>query len=115
MEKKILKILMSNTKYLYPSELDACRYDIFINRHGFVYDKQHKEVTDLSFKNFEKRRVLTIMCSGIEEPLLLEQILTIQQIDILKYLYNYFGESFKLMSDIINDTSLLDKIASHKI
>ena len=114
MEKKILKIQLTNNKNIYPSEEETKNYDLYINRHGFVYDTNMQEINDFKFSMFDKRRVLTIMLVGIEEDLLLEQLLTIQQIDILTYLYKYFGESFKLKSDIVTDTSLLSKIASQK-
>lgn len=114
MEKKILKIRLSNNKNVYPSEEEAKNYDLYVNRHGFVYDSDMKEIHDFKFMMFDKRRVLDIVLVGKEEDLLLEQLLTIQQIDILTYLYMYFGETFKLKSDIITDTSLFDKITSQK-
>lgn len=110
MKKKILKIHLTNNKNIYPTEEESKLYDLYVNKYGIVFDKNMKEVNDFSFSYLEYRQVLDIYFVGIEENIHLSQILTIQQIDILKYMYKYFGIEIKLISDIIKDTSLFKNI-----
>lgn len=115
MEKKILKFQLTNSTSIYPTTEEAENYDLFINRYGNVYNRSLEEIHDFKFPKFDKRKVLTIFLVGKEENALLEQILTIQQIDIIKYLYNYMGSTIKFISDVVKDRSLFTKIVSQKL
>lgn len=108
MKKKIIKISLSENKNIYPSFEEMKNYDLFINRYGNVYDKDSHEIIDLSFDDLSLRQVISVLlagCSGDGETL--EQILTIQQIDKLRYLYLYFGTEVKY-----NNTNISQKFNS---
>lgn len=96
MKKKIIKISLSENKNIYHSFKEMKNYDLFINRYGNVYDKDSREITDFSLEDLSLRQVISVLlagCSGDGETL--EQILTIQQLDKLRYLYLYFGTEVK--------------------
>lgn len=108
MEKKILKLYLSNIKN---AKSISNNIDLFIDKYGILYNSDDTE-NKLDFTKFEKRKVLNIHLQCKESNILLEQQLTIQQISMLKYLYLKMGYSFKLETNVIDkdNQSLLDKL-----
>lgn len=108
MKKKIIKISLSENKNIYPSTQEMKGYDLFINRYGDVYDKDSREIENFSFDDLSLRQVISVLVAGCsEDGETLEQILTIQQLDKLRYFYLYFGTEVKY-----NNTNISQKFNS---